>query len=140
MTDWPDEWFRTGGAGAGAAGAGGQSRAGGAASPGAGAWAGGAASPGAGAWGGAGAEPPTTGSPGFGYGSQDQPTHSAASPPSQRSGSPYGGSPGSAWRAQPARYARGRGSGGSGRPPRRTGWRRWLRPRPIALALAVIVS
>ncbi|HUC57596.1 MAG TPA: LCP family protein [Streptosporangiaceae bacterium] len=161
MTDWPDDWFRTGSAGGGSAVAGGQGAAGTA----------GAVPPAAGA------EPPTVGhpiyggagsaSPGYGaagnggqgYGSgnagADQLTQEAAAP-SPRAGQSYGsgraagpgypgGSPGSAWPQQPPSYTPSRGSGGrssgyGGGPPHRTGWRRWLRPRPIALALLVILS
>ncbi len=57
-------------------------------------------------------------------------SHPHGAPSRRRPGGPAGrpGGPG--------------GPGGPGRPamPARTGWRRWLRPRPIALALVVIVS
>jgi LCP family protein required for cell wall assembly len=110
--------------------------------------------------GGAGAEPPTAGGPGFqaagpgaasppgGLSSADQLTQPGVSPtrPAPGAGAGGPGSPGGgAWPAQPP-AAGGRGGRGSRRAteaqfgqPRRTGWRRWLRPKPIALGLVVLI-
>ena len=109
---------------------------------------------------GGGTEPPTAGGAGFqaagqgpaappgGYSNADQLTQPGVSPtrPAPGGGAGGPGSPGgSAWPAQPApsNAGGGRGSrrgtqtqfGG----PRRTGWRRWLRPKPIALGLVVLI-
>src|SRR5579863_10045397 len=119
--------------------------------------------------GGAGAEPPTVGGAGYqaagqgapsppgSYGNADQLTQPGVSPtrpaPGAGAGGPGGpggpGSPGgSAWPAQPPPGSSGGGRSGRGSRratqaqfggPRRTGWRRWLRPKPIALGLAVLI-
>ncbi|HYK30446.1 MAG TPA: LCP family protein [Streptosporangiaceae bacterium] len=125
MTDWPEDWFRDAAGGAG----------------------------GAGANQGGGAEPPTVRgaagpgdatSPGGRQQSADQLTQpvSARSPysPGQPASPGGAGNAGAGWPAQPAAYTAGRPPrarlGGPGLP----GWRRFLRPRPIALALAAIIS
>src|SRR5215469_13365478 len=122
MTDWPDDWFRDAGGGAGGAGG----------AAGAGAQPAGAETPTV--RGAAGAADPI--SPG-GY----QPSADQLTQPNARSsyypGQPAapGGNAGGGWPMQPAIQT-------ADRPPRAwlgrpglPGWRRFLRPRPIALAL-----
>ena len=119
MTDWPEDWFRDAAGGAGGAGGAGAKQAGG-------------------------AEPPTVrGAAGAGDAASPltQPV-SAASPYSPGPASPgYGGG---GWPSQPALRTpggppRGRVGGRVGGPSL-AGWRRFLRPRPIALALVAILS
>ncbi len=132
MTDWPDDWFRDGAGGAGAKQAG------------------------------TGSEPPTVRGIATGA-SQPAAGQAADSAFAARQGGQLPGATdpawrpasadqltqpgGSAWPAQPARYTGSRPPrpgppGGPGAPggAGRTGWRRWLRPRPIALAIAAILS
>ncbi len=150
MTEWPDDWFRAGSAGG----------AGGAGEPGAAPSGAGAEPPTIGSPiynHGAGAQ--ATGGPAYaGYGDGAGPGDGAGT--GYGDGGPGGmggpgglggpggmGGPGGAWPEQPAIYTPSRrpasqspgfrrAGGGSGR----TGWRRWLRPKPIALALAVLLS
>jgi|HubBroStandDraft_1064217.scaffolds.fasta_scaffold02684_2 LCP family protein required for cell wall assembly len=88
---------------------------------------------------GVGAEPPTVG----GVTAANQVTQPGSAPPFY-AGQPGSGRPGGGnWPAQPppvapANFRRAPGPGGPDRP--RTGWRRWIRPRPIALTLAVLLS
>jgi len=116
MTDWPDDWFRDGAGGAGANQAGG-------------------------------AQPPTVRGGAGAAGAPDQLTQpvSARSPysPGQPAGPGGAGGPGyggGGWPSQPAHRTSGvpprARLGGPGLP----GWRRFLRPRPIALSLIVILS
>jgi LCP family protein required for cell wall assembly len=141
MTEWPDDWFRD------APRADGDQRSaepGGAqgfgSQPAAGQQAGGEARP-AGA-----ASDPTVqlrhrpagqdGIPPAGSGAAAQSARPAQSgwpeQPAARTANPQG------WPAAPPRPA-GRAGGGFGGPPG-VGWRRWLRPRPILAAIAVLLS
>ncbi len=136
MTDFED-WYR-GGAGPGGAGA---------------------EPPTAGGAGYTAAGPGATVPPG-GYANADRLTQPGVSPTRPAPGASAGGSGapgGSAWPSQPpAQGPQGpQGQGGPGGPgggrgsrratqanyggPRRTGWRRWLRPKPIALGLVVLI-
>ena len=123
MTDWPEDWFRDAGGAAG----------------------------GAGAMPAGGVEPPTVrgaagvpdpASAGGRHGSAEQLTQpvSAGSPysPGQPAGPGGAGGAGSAWPAQPAMRTAGGARGGLGGPSL-PGWRRFLRPRPIALALVALL-
>jgi LCP family protein required for cell wall assembly len=112
--------------------------------------------------GGAGAEPPTAGGAGFqaagqgatsppgSYSNADQLTQPGVSPtlraPGPGGGAGGSGSPGgNAWPSQPPPSSGGGGRGSRRATqaqfggPRRTGWRRWLRPKPIALGLVVLI-
>ncbi len=127
MTDWPDDWFRDGAGGMGGAGA----------KPT------------------GGIEPPTVrgpagagaAAPGARPAAADQltqpgnvrPPFSPGQPPGQAGPGGPGG-PGGGWPAQPAPRTPGGASRARLGGPRLSGWRRWLRPRPIALALAAILS
>src|SRR5215469_13113742 len=112
MTDWPDDWFRGGAGGAGGAGA---------------------KSPGGG-------EPPTVRGAAGGYGAP--PAAGGAPGAAEQLTQPgvAGGGNGGGWPVQPAT----RTPGGSARArfggPGLTGWRRFLRPKPIALALVAVLS
>jgi len=147
MTNWPDDWFREPAAGAG----------------------GGGAADGAGGLGGAGtgypdvsSEPPTVegvaarlNRPARAQGGADptvQVAHGAdvfgaTAPAGRHLASDQLTAPGGAagagggWPAQPAVRTSGRQPRAGWRPlPQPTGWRRFLRPRPIAFALAAILS
>jgi LCP family protein required for cell wall assembly len=110
--------------------------------------------------GGAGAEPPAAGGAGFqaagqgaapppgGYSNADQLTQPGVSPTRPAPGGGAGGSGsagGGAWPSQPPPAGGGssrgtrRGTRAQLGGPRRTGWRRWLRPKPIALGLVVLI-
>jgi LCP family protein required for cell wall assembly len=128
MTDWPDDWFRDAGGGAGGADA---KQAGGVDPPT--------------VRGAAGAADPT--SPAGRQPSADQVTQPVSARSSYSPGQPAGpggaagpGIPAGGWPAQPAIRTTDRPQRTRLGPPRPTGWRRWLRPRPIALALVAILS
>jgi LCP family protein required for cell wall assembly len=133
MTDWPEDWFRDAAGGAGGAGGAGAKQAGGAESP----TVRGTASA------------ADAASPGGRQPAADQFTQpvSAASPysPGQprspgKPRSPGPGNAGAGWPAQPALRTSGAPPRGRLGGPSLPGWRRFLRPRPLALALVVILS
>jgi LCP family protein required for cell wall assembly len=118
MTEWPDDWFR-GGAGAGGAGAKGP---------------------------GAGAEPPTMraagggfGAPGGGFGAPGG-AGGATVPGVSHAPANQLTQPGGGWPVQPATHPPGRPPRASFPRPGLPGWRRFLRPRPIALALVALLA